>query len=107
MELLPTTAPLTLHSYDDVNVPSSWSYAVELQVNKVPVVTAKPGEILTLDTDGLELPTVALDDVLETDAPFESVALAEHKIVSPGETKLLVNCHVEPELVAPLEAVHE
>ena len=107
MELLPTTAPLTLHSYDGVNVPSSGSEAFALQVNVVPVATKPLGDTETLDTDGLELPTVALDDVLETEAPFESVALAEHKIVSPGETKLLVNCHVGPELVAPFEAVHE
>jgi hypothetical protein len=71
------------------------------------VATEPLGDIDTLDTDGLELPIDTLDEVLETDAPFWSVALAVHAIVSLGETKLLVSCHVEPELVAPFEAVHE
>ena len=57
----------TIHTqeWDGVNVPSSGSEALALQVNVVPVATEPLGNIDTFETDGLELLKVTLDDVLE------------------------------------------
>ena len=90
-----------------VSVPSSKSDADAEQVNELPVSTPVPGEMVTLETLGAELPTVTVDDVLETEEPFASVALAVHEIVLPGDTTEFVSCQVEPVLVEPFDEDQE
>ncbi len=90
-----------------VGLPPSSSLAETEQVSAVEVVTPLPGLTLTESTVGSVLSTVTL--ALPESVPLsESVAVAVHLMVSPGELVELVRASVSPvpRLVEVLVFVH-